>query len=56
MKILLVAIFILIALVCWILATKTTEDGKDTELAFIIKSIFYWAAVVLSFGVGLYVA
>ncbi len=56
MKILLVAVFLVIAIVCWIFGTSTTVNGENTKAAFIIKSVFYWIAVALAFGVGLYVA
>ena len=56
MNFLLVAIFIVIAIVCWIFGTSITVNGENTRVAFIIKSVFYWVAVALAFGVGLYVA
>lgn len=56
MKFLLVTVFIVIAIVCWIFGTSTTVNGKNSRVAFRIKSVFYWVAVALAFGVGLYVA
>lgn len=56
MKILLVVIFIVIAVMSWIFATSVTVDGKNTKDAFIVKTVFYWIAVVLAFSIGYYIA
>lgn len=56
MKILLIVTLLIISILCWIFGTSATIDGKHTTVAFIIKSVFYWLAVTLSFGVGFYVA
>lgn len=56
MKILLIAILLIISNVCWLFGTSLTVNGENTRTAFIIKSVLYWVAVVLAYGVGLYVA
>ncbi len=56
MKILLIAILLIISIFCWIFGTSITVNGENTRTAFIIKSVFYWVAVALAFGVGVYVA
>lgn len=54
MKIVLVLSLMLMLGVCWIFGTSVVVNGESNKSAFIIKSIFYWVAVTLSFCVGYY--
>lgn len=54
MKIVLVLVLVLMLLICWLFGTSVVVNGKTNKTAFIIKTIFYWVAVILSFFVGFY--
>jgi hypothetical protein len=56
MKVVLILILLIVAVICWIFSTSLVVNGENTPLAFKIKSVLYWIAIVLSFCVGLYVA
>jgi hypothetical protein len=45
-------VFLFITIVCWLFATATVVNGEHNRMAFIIKSIFYWAAILLSLLLG----
>jgi hypothetical protein len=48
-------LFIVISAVLWIFATSLTvkdQGGNNFKYAFIAKSIFYWAAVIIAFALG----
>lgn len=55
MKTVLIIILIIVAAVCWVFGTSTTVNGEHSSMAFKVKSIFYWTAVILSFFIGMYV-
>ena len=54
MKIVLVLALMLMLVVCWIFGTSVVVNGETNKSAFVIKSIFYWVGVGLSFCVGFY--
>ena len=54
MKIVLILVLMLMLVVCWIFGTSVVVNGGNNKTAFIIKSIFYWVGVALSFCVGFY--
>jgi len=56
MKILLILILLIVSVFCWIFSTSLVVNGETTPLAFKIKSVLYWIAVILSFIVGFFVA
>ena len=48
-------LFIVISAVLWIFATSLTvtgQGGNNSRYAFIAKSMFYWAAVIIAFALG----
>lgn len=54
MKIVLVLALMLMLIVCWIFGTSVVVNGETNKSAFVIKSIFYWIGVAMSFCVGFY--
>ncbi len=48
-----VFLIFIVTFICWIFATATLVNGEHNRTAFIIKSIFYWFAVIGAFISGL---
>lgn len=45
--------FILVLLFCWFFATMLRVNEKSNNLAaFIWKSLFFWAAIAISYSLG----
>jgi hypothetical protein len=56
MKAILILILLIVTVICWIFSTSLVVNGENTPLAFKIKSVLYWVAIILSFAVGFYCA
>lgn len=45
--------FILVLLVCWVFGTMVKVNDKSQSIgAFVVKSIFFWAAVAVAYSLG----
>lgn len=47
---------IICIVILWAFATSTQVNGQHTKLAFIIKSIFYWIAIIIAISLGYTIA
>ena len=44
-------------LITWLFSTALVVNGKhNSETAFIIKSIFFWIAVIIAYSIGYLIA
>jgi hypothetical protein len=55
MDLILIIVFLIVTVICWIFSTSLVVNGENTPLAFKIKSVLYWVAIILSFCIGIYV-
>lgn len=54
MKLLLILMLLIITFIFWLISTALLQNGKNTKLSFIIRSIAYWLAIIISFVIGIY--
>ena len=54
MNIILIIIVLIFDSFCWMFSTSLVVNGENTSLAFKLKSIIYWIAIVFTFFIGLY--
>lgn len=52
MNTLLIIISAVFTITFWLISTALVVNGKNSGSAFIIRSVFYWIAVILAFCVG----
>jgi uncharacterized membrane protein YqiK len=49
----LIIVLIVVNIGLWIFSTSTVVNGEHSQTAFIVKSIFYWASVILNVSIGI---